>query len=267
MSPADEAKNIALMGGAYGNVPALEACLADAERQQCDILGFLGDAIGCCGHSDEIVSLVRERFDIRIAGNHERQAASGKDTCGCGYENEEDERISCMAYESALESLSEANRKYLGTWPEHAFIERPEGRLLLCHGSPERTNEFLYESEVKTSRLDHWLTAHGCRGLACTHTGLPWVKRWNHGRFAVNCGVTGKPDHDGDPAVHYAIIEASIDGLEMEIRRVTYDHETWAHTLEQQGVDSLFIEPLRTGIWTTGRKSLPAEERHRHATV
>ena len=27
------------------------------------------------------------------------------------------------------------------------------------------------------------------------------------GRFAVNCGVVGKPDHDGDPAVHYALVD------------------------------------------------------------
>ena len=53
-----------------------------------------------------------------VAGNHEQQAASGAETCACGYDSEEDERISCMAFEYALESLSEANREWLGTWPD-----------------------------------------------------------------------------------------------------------------------------------------------------
>ncbi len=33
------------------------------------------------------------------------------------------------------------------------------------------------------------------------------MRRLADGRFAVNCGVVGKPDHDGDPSVHYALID------------------------------------------------------------
>ena len=84
------------------------------------------------------------------------------------------------------------------------------------------------------------------------------------GPFAVNCGVVGKPDHDGDTAVHYALIDLPRGGdATVEIRRVAYDQEAWARTMETAGIAPIFIEPVRTGIWTTGVASLPPSERFR----
>jgi hypothetical protein len=58
MSP--HAQTLAAMGGAYGNVAALSAFLADAAAVGADELAFLGDAIGCCGHSEEVVAMIRD---------------------------------------------------------------------------------------------------------------------------------------------------------------------------------------------------------------
>lgn len=262
----------AAMGGAYGNVPALAACIADARRQDCDTLMFLGDATGCCGHSGEILALVREHFPIRIAGNHEQQMAADLDSCGCGYENPEDERLSCLAHRYAMTSASQADRQWLASWPDHCVAATATGAVLLCHGSPDQTNEFLYESRLDDRRLLAWLDRYEVRGMICTHTGLPWIRRYNDGRYAVNCGATGKPDHDGDPAVHYALIDLRAHGSVIELRRVEYDHALWAAQLRQEGVEEIFTEPLLSGIWTVGINSLPEAEQavqprplHRHS--
>ena len=255
------ASRIAVMGGSYGNVPALQACLDHADAQGCDLFIFLGDAIGCCGHSDETVDLIRERFDVFIAGNHEQQAASGALTCGCGYNSAEDEKWGCEAFRLSIESLSDANRDWLGKWPDLKVEDTAVGRLLLCHGSPDQTNEFLYESELNDDRLVQWLEEHDAVGLLCTHTGLPWVRMLPGGRFAANVGVTGKPDHDGDPAVHYAMV--TCETISPVIERVTYDYERWIAQLERESVPAIFVEPLRTGRWTTGVESLPVAERKR----
>ena len=258
---------IAVMGGSYGNVPALKACLEHADAQGCDLRIFLGDAIGCCGHSDKTLALIRARFDVVIAGNHEQQAASGALTCGCGYTSAEDEKWGCEAFGLSMKSLSDSNRDWLGQWPDLKTVETAIGRLLLCHGSPDQTNEFLYESELNDDRLMQWLEDHDAVGMLCTHTGLPWVRRLSSDRFAANVGVTGKPDHDGDPAVHYAIVSCvGVGGEEVAnpvIQRVTYDHERWISQLESESVPSVFIQPLKTGRWTTGVDSLPDAERKR----
>jgi diadenosine tetraphosphatase ApaH/serine/threonine PP2A family protein phosphatase len=252
-------QRFAAMGGIYGNIPALDACLNDAKAHQCDSLLFLGDAIGCCGHSDEAVNQLRQHFHIMIAGNHEQQAAAGLLTCGCGYASPEDERLSCMAFAYAMADLSDANRHWLGTFPDAAILNTSAGRVLLCHGSPAQTNEFLYEAELDDRRLNQWLDEFDAVGFICTHSGLPWIRPLADGRFAVNCGVVGKPDHDGDPAVHYALLTIAPGQISATIQRVEYDHLTWADTLEREGVDPIFVEPLRTGFWTTGVSSLPAQ--------
>ncbi len=46
--------------------------------------------------------LIRDQFDILVAGNYEQQAAAGLTTCGCGYASEEDECIGGIIFEHAL---------------------------------------------------------------------------------------------------------------------------------------------------------------------
>lgn len=253
---------LAAMGGAYGNLAALAACLDDAA--DAEARAFLGDAIGCCGHSEEVVAMIRGGFDLLVAGNHEQQAAARAASCGCGYSSAEDEAISCEAFELATAALSDATTDWLGTWPEHAVVELDGGRVLLCHGSPGYTSEFLYEVELDDLRLEAWLDRFDVRGFVCTHSGLPWIRRLRGGRFAINCGAVGKADHDGDPAVHYARVELPAEGdAVLEIRRVAYDHGAWAARMEAAGIRPVFVAPIRTGVWTTGVASLPIAERHR----
>jgi diadenosine tetraphosphatase ApaH/serine/threonine PP2A family protein phosphatase len=261
---AKSPERLALMGGAYGNVPALKACIDDAKRHGCELLIFLGDATGCCGHSDEVLELLRRHFQVLIQGNHEEEAIAGSDVCGCGYGDPDDEKFGCMAHQYAMASLSESWRAWMSTWPKQALLEIGSAKLLLCHGSPERVNGFLYESELDDNRLTVWLEKHSAAALACTHTGLPWLRQLPEGRLALNCGTVGKPDNDGDPAVHYAFLRASAQRQWIAtIRRVEYDHRAWSAQLGREGVDAIFTEPLRTGWWTTGVKSLPAAERNR----
>ena len=75
-------------------------------------------------------------------------------------------------------------------------------------------------------------------------------------------GVVGKPDHDADPAVHYASIDLPKDSDPViEIRRVPYDHEQWAQEMEAAGIAPIFVErPIRTGVWTSGVASFPFSE-------
>ena len=258
--PLSRTPRLAVMGGAYGNVPALKACIAHAKARQCERLAFLGDATGFCGHSDETLEIIRRHFSIVVAGNHEKQAAAGSLECGCNYTSPEDERLGCLAHQYAMRSLTFKNKRWLATWPDTTLVQTVGGLVLLCHGSPASTNEFLYEAELCDDELNSWLDKYLVNGFACTHSGLPWVRRLAQNRFAMNCGAVGKPDHDGDTAVHYGIIEAPAagpNGFRLTIERVEYDHLGWAEQLEREGVNDIFVEPIRTGIWTCGVASLP----------
>ena len=120
-------RKLAVMRGAYGNLAALESCLADSSSTGADLKAFIGDAIGCCGHSDQVVNMIRSGFDLFVAGNHEQQAVAGSKSCGCGYSSADDERISCEAFELATTSLSGESRTWLSTWPDEAIVDMEGG--------------------------------------------------------------------------------------------------------------------------------------------
>jgi len=58
-------RKLAVMGGAYGNLAALGSCLADASKIVPDLKAFIGDSIGCCAHSNEVVGMIRTGFDLK----------------------------------------------------------------------------------------------------------------------------------------------------------------------------------------------------------
>ena len=251
----------AVMSGAYGNLPALEACITDSEEQQCRVRFFLGNAIGAFGNSDAVLDIIRNNFEITLAGNLEQEAALGSDGGEFGFTDPEDVEYSRRGFRYALESLGDVNRTWLGSWPEKVVLVLPRGRVLFVHGSPERSNEFLFESELDEERLLRWMDEERVFGLICDHTGLPWVRALPGGRFAANVGAVGLPANDGDPAAHYAIVDLLDLDRPVEIRRVEYPHDHWADRVEADGVDPAFTEPLRTGFWRIGVASLPEAER------
>jgi hypothetical protein len=119
----------------------------------------------------------------------------------------------------------------------------------------------LYPSSLDENLLQRLLVSTQTSGFVCTHSGFPWLRKIADVGFAANCGVVGKPDHDGDPAVHYLIMDTTGNSVKLELRRVTYDYESWANQLRREGVSEIFIQPLITGTWTVGIESLPPAER------
>jgi muramoyltetrapeptide carboxypeptidase LdcA involved in peptidoglycan recycling len=49
--------------------------------------------------------------------------------------------------------------------PNEKLVQLEGGRVLLCHGSPGYTSEFLYEAELDDLRLKAWLDRYGVRGF------------------------------------------------------------------------------------------------------
>lgn len=257
------ANRLAVLGCSYGNRRAVLACIDDARHHDVEVLASCGDMIGFCGGSGAACDLVREQFAVAIAGNHEREAAAGSLLCGCGHSDPEDERLSCAAAAAQLDGLDTGHQEWMAGLPEVLVVRTPASAVLLAHGSPDRLNEFLYEQTLDPARARAWLDRADARLLVVSHSGLPWIMDLGHGRLAVNCGAAGKPDHDGDQAVHYALIDTASGSA--EIRRVVYDHVATAADLRRNGYDPRFIAVLETGRWSWGVGSLPAAERDRPA--
>ena len=268
VKPGDAFGRIAVFGGVYNNWLALDAVLADARAAGVDAVFCLGD-VGAFGPSpDRSVERLREEGIPTVQGNYDHSVGHGLPDCGCGYTDPRDNHYAQISYDHTLRNTSGQHREWLRELPPSLDVRLGATRVHLCHGSPRRTNEFLWESTTPRPFLRRLLDDADTDVLVCTHTGLPW-SRWLEeapGRGAVNVGVIGRPDNDGDPAVHSAILTAPARpgaAPDVEIRRVEYDHERLADEMRREGLLDRFIETILTGWWTTCLEILPGKERSR----
>ncbi|HET8579207.1 MAG TPA: metallophosphoesterase family protein [Methylomirabilota bacterium] len=258
----DQYRRIAVLGGVYSNAPALEAALEDAWQRDVEAVFCLGDMGGFGPHPDRVFPLLRAHGVLALQGNYDESLSLERTDCGCGYTDPRDNYFARIAYEYTFTRTSPENRAWLGALPWHRRIRLGPHRALMCHGSPRRINEFLWESATPVGLLGRLLEESEAEVLLFTHTGIKWHRALPDGRHAVNVGVIGRPENDGSPRVWYTLLTAAPD-LEVEFIPVRYDHEGLAREMEQEGLPPEFAETIRTGWWTTCLENLPAKERAR----
>ena len=182
--------------------------------------------------------------------------------CACGYSDPRDERFAQISYDYTLARTASDHRAWLRALPEQQRLEIGERRVLLCHGSPRRVNEFLWDSTASDAFLEWLCEAHDADVVACTHTGLHWQRALSGGRHVVNVGAIGRPANDGRTNTWFARLVLA-DDVRVEFVPVAYDHETLAAEMEAEDLPAEFVETIRTGWWTTCLENLPAKERRR----
>jgi predicted phosphodiesterase len=255
-------ERIAVFGGVYSNYLALGAALRDVRRRGVDAVYCLGD-LGAFGpHPDRVFPLLHEHGVRCIQGNYDNSVGNGLADCQCGYTDPRDNHFARISYAYTLAKTSTANRESMRTQPAQRRIELGRYRLLLCHGSPRRTNEFLWESTTSTHFLDYLCREHDADVILATHTGIKWVRRLANDRHFVNVGVLGRPENDGRTNVWYALLEAGPD-LRVEFIPVEYDFERLAREMCDEKLPEEFVATLLTGWWTTCLEVLPAKERRK----
>ena len=157
--------------------------------------------------------------------------------------------------------FDEARRRWMATLPAHLRLTIAGRRVLCCHGSPRRVNEFLWESTTPPPFVERLLRECDADVVACTHTGLHWSRLDGDGRGIVNAGVLGRPANDGRTDAWYAWLPAG--SRDAEFLAVPYDHDAVAEEIEREGLPPEFADTIRTGWWTTCLQILPAKERLR----
>jgi predicted phosphodiesterase len=252
---------LAFLGGLYNNHRALRAVLEDARARGAARIFCLGDLGGFGPHPSNIYPLLREYDVFTIAGNYDRSLAERLSDCGCGYTHPDDNRYARLSYDYTNRRTTDPERAWLGALPEQAAFERGGRRYRLCHGSPRRVNEFLWESASSDAFLARLARDADADTLLCTHTGIPWQRELPGNARVINVGAVGRPANDGRTDVWYAWIPPGGDAA--EFIPVRYDHEALALEMEAERLPAPFVETIRTGWWTTCLEILPAKERAR----
>lgn len=254
---------VALFGGAYSNWLAVHALVADAHRRGVDGIWFLGDAGGFGPCPDRTVEALRTLPIRSIQGNYDDSVGRGLADCGCGYTDPRDNHYAQISYDYTLANTTLEHRDWLAGLPTEARIRVGGLGVLLSHGSPRRTNEFLWESTTPAGFIDRLCDEHDSTVIACTHTGLHWQRQTPAGNAVVNVGAVGRPANDGRTDVWYSVLEVVDGALHVEFVPLEYDWARLARTMADEGLPQVFRDTITSGWWTTCLEILPARERAR----
>lgn len=265
----------AFFGGIYNNYLALEAALADARSRGAGQFFCLGD-IGAFGpHPDRVFPLLHEAGVQCIQGNYDDSIGNDRSDCQCGYTDPRDNYFAQLSYDYTYQNTSAENRRWLRTLPPQRRLEIDGLKLLLCHGSPRRVNEFLWESTTSTHFLSKLADDYAADIILGTHTGIHWQRELSRGRKFINVGVLGRPENDGRTNVWYTLLHTgedarrhsgskhSADRCVVEFIPLAYNHERLAREMRDEHLPEPFVETILTGWWTTCLEVLPAKERRR----
>lgn len=247
----------------HGNLPALEAVLADIAAQGVDRIVNLGDILsGPLWGAATAERLMALQLPT-LAGNHERQLLTlARD------------RLSASDAHTADE-LEPQHRAWLTSLPPTLALS---DEVFCCHGTPASDLRYFLETIVPgfeglgrgangvraatlleaTERAGGALqgTVHAL--ILCGHTHVPRVLRLADGRLVVNpgsVGLQGFDDHHvhphvietGAPHARYALLERRLTGWNVALRAVAYDWETAAQRAEREHRPD-WAETLRTGF-------------------
>ena len=243
----------ALISDIHGNLPALEAVLADlAARSDVGGVYHLGDLVGYSPWPNEVVARLAAAGIIGVAGNYDSTVATDYKHCGCRSESPRQEELAHVSYEWTRTHVSRAVRRTLAALPFRIDLKPLGGHVggptvTLVHATP--VNNLVYVTE---DRPDAFLAKMaGQAGLQAGdalcfgHTHKPW-SRVVSGVTFVNTGSVGRPK-DGDPRACYVLLDVGGREPHVEIVRVEYDVEAAARGVIDAGLPEEFAEFLRTG--------------------
>ena len=241
------AMRIAVVSDIHGNLPALDAVIADMRAQGIARVFNLGDSLSGPLWPVETAERLIALGWPSLAGNHERQL---------------------LTLPMADMGLTDAaTAAVLPQWAMDWMRALPstltlENGLLLCHATPGSDHTYWLHKgrrgtmreatmhEIERDATDHALTL-------CGHTHLPRHVVLANGRQIANPGSVGLPAYEddlptyhvvetGDPLARYLIAEYGAAGWSVALRAVSYDYEMAARRAERAGRAN-WAHALRTG--------------------
>ncbi|MGH7480956.1 MAG: metallophosphoesterase family protein, partial [Longimicrobiales bacterium] len=168
---------MAVFGGVYNNYLALVACIADASARGAEALCCLGDLGGFGPHPERVFPLLFDAGVAVVQGNYDHSIGHGLDDCACGYTDPRDNHFARLSYQYTFANTPERWKPWLRDLPPAIRLRLGPHRVLLCHGSPRRTNEFVWESATSDAFLRRLARSHAADVIVGTHTGIHWQRR------------------------------------------------------------------------------------------
>ena len=243
-----------ILSDIHGNLEALEAVLAHAERQGYDAALVLGDLVGYGADPNTVIERIQALGPVAmVRGNHDKVAA--------GMENASSFNLAArraVAWTST--ALTPENLAFLVALPEGPILVDDD--VEICHGAPSDEDKYLFEAGDAAHALlesqrpicffghthvqvvyqlsgDDSLDVSGFDESSGRRLTLdPTCK------YLINPGSVGQP-RDGDARASYALVDTG--ARELMLFRVPYDVEEAQAKIRAAGLPEILAARLGLG--------------------
>lgn len=209
---------VAALYDVHGNLPALEAVLADVEAAGVDAVVIGGDAVGGPWPAETLARLRALPWPAHwIRGNGERELVPGE---------EGNAPPSVTAF--VREQLDEADVRELAALPLTLALEiEGLGEVLFCHATPRNDHE-IRTAISPDARWEEVLAGVAQPVVVCGHTHVQFERRVGGVRL-VNAGSVGMA-YEGGACATWTLL-----GPDVELRKVPLDGVALAAAIAGSG--------------------------------
>jgi predicted phosphodiesterase len=228
---------VAALYDIHGNLPALEAVLAELGGENVDRIVIGGDVAAGPFPEETVARLRTLGAQVSfIRGNADRELAEGP------------EKMPETVRDWLVPRVSESLRAELGSWPGQARLDVDGlGEVLFCHATPRNDEEIFTELTPDEIVAEMFAAAPPVTVVGHTHMQ---VDRRVGDRRIVNAGSVGLP-YEGKPGAYWALL-----GPDVEHRRTEYDVVGLVKSASTVGVPDEFY---RESLVTPETRSVVAE--------
>jgi putative phosphoesterase len=225
-----KASRVAAIYDIHGNLPALDAVLADLESVNPDLVVVGGDVVAGPMPSEVLDRLVALGESVCfLRGNADREVvAAYDDRLYADALDAADPAERAAAF--AASKIDRAHRDLLASFAERLVVEvEGVGQVLFCHGSP-RSDEEIMTAATTEGRLREILAGIDQDLVVCGHTHAQF-DRLVGGKRVVNAGSVGMPYQGKPVGAFWLLVEAGGASL----RRSDYDLERAVRQIRTTG--------------------------------
>jgi predicted phosphodiesterase len=227
---------IAALCDIHGNLPALDAVLAEVELLDVDAIVVGGDAVPgpfMAGTIDRLRGLDPDRVKF-VMGNGDREIVEAFDA-GVKPEDAEEGFARFTAWCAAR--IDRSHRDFLAAFEPVVHLEADDvGPVLFCHGSPRSDTEIITQV-TPPERLQPMLEGVAEPTVVIGHTHHQFALGLD-GQTVLNAGSVGMP-YQGAAAAFWLLL-----GPEAQMRRTDYDIDGALEALRATGapdIDDLML--------------------------
>jgi putative phosphoesterase len=203
---------VAALYDIHGNLPALEAVLAEVRQVGVDVVVVGGDVVPGPMPRETLGTLLALDLPVRfVRGNGDREIAS---LMAGGEPTSVPARFRELMRWNAEQLLPE-HQRVLSGWPASIRVEIDGlGEVLFCHATPRSDSE-IFTRRTDEERLAPIFDALGVPVVVCGHTHMQFDRMVGTVRV-VNAGSVGMPF--GEASAQWLLL-----GPDVRLQRTAYD--------------------------------------------